>query len=327
MTIYDIAKAARVSTATVSRVLNGSPKVTKATRDKVMAVIERDNYVPSAIAQNLSNRNSLKNVGVICYNLEDAYYARAVSLLERPLRERGYNIILVTTGADTENQAKSVSLLLSKHVDAVVLIGSIFVSGESDDHLAAAAKTVPVFIVNGKISAENAYSFYCDDCEAVRSACERLRSLGRTVAYFYDADTYSSRMKLKGFKSFCQAHGFDFDALSVKCPSSVSGAREAFSRFISARPEVNAVVAGSDLLAAGILAAARDEKISVPDDLRVIGYDDSLVCECTHPALTSINNKIELVCERVVAAIADVFDGKQADSDFKATASVTIRET
>lgn len=327
MTIYDIAKAAGVSIATVSRVLNDSPKVTKATRDRVLAVMERGNYVPSAIAQNLSSRNSLKNIGVICYNFEDVYYARAVSLLERPLREKGYNIILVATGATTDQQAKSVNLLISKHVDAIILIGSVFVSGENDDHLASAAKSVPVLIVNGKISANNAYSFYCDDCDAVLSACRELNALGKTVAYFYDTEAYSARMKLKGFRLYCHSLGVDPDGLAIKCESSVSGARDAFGAFIAAHPEVNAIVASNDLLAAGVLSGARKAGLSVPEDLRVVGYNDSIICECSCPTLTSIDNKIEVICNKVVDTLTEIFDGKETTNEFVVTSSIVVRES
>ncbi len=327
MTIYDIAKAAGVSIATVSRVLNASPKVSKATRDRVMAVVESGNYVPSAIAQNLSSRNSLKNIGVICYNFEDVYYARAVSLLERPLREKGYNIILVATGESREHQAKSVNLLISKHVDAIILIGSVFVSGKNDDHLVAAAKSVPTLIVNGKISANNAYSFYCDDRDAVYTACEKLHEKGRTVAYFYDTEAYSARMKLKGFKEFCADHDIPSDGFAIKCESTVSNARDSFREFYRKHPEVSAVVTSNDLLAAGVLAGARESNLSVPSDLRVIGYNDSVICECACPTLTSIDNKIEIICNKVIDTLIGIFDGERAENEFKVTATVTIRES
>ena len=327
MTIYDIAEAAGVSIATVSRVLNGMPKVSKKTRDKVLAVIESGNYVPSALAQNLSSRNSLKNVGVICYNFEDVYYARAVSLLEKPLREKGYNIILVATGADREHQTKSISLLTAKQVDAIILVGSVFVSGQNDDHLITAAKKLPVLIINGRIPADNCYSFYCDDRLAVSSVCENLASEGKKIAYFYDTEAYSAKMKLKGFKEFCGKINANPDELSVKCQSSPRSAKEEFKKFRLKHPEINAVVASNDLLAAGVSAGAREIGLTVPGDLRVIGYNDSVICECASPALSSIDNKIEDICKKAVETLTGIFNGLPVEKEFKVTATLTERES
>ena len=150
--IYTIASEAGVSIATVSRVLNNSPSVSEKTKEKVFSVIRSHNYVPSAIAQNLSTRTSGNLIGIVCYNLKDLYYATAISLLESALRKRGHHIILSCTGEDYIQKQKSIEMLITKQVDAIILIGSVFLDAHGNNaYLINAAKHCPLVIINGKI--------------------------------------------------------------------------------------------------------------------------------------------------------------------------------
>ncbi len=328
MTIYDIAEKAGVSIATISRVLNNSPKVSPKTRDKVLAVIANSSYVPSAIAQNLSMQNSLKNIGIICYNFEDLYYARAVSLLEKPLREKGYNIILVSTGENAEQKAKSIDLLESKQVDALILIGSVFVSEDDENrHLIQFAKKTPVLIINGKVKADNIYSFYCDDKDAVYRAASKVLERSPHAAYVSDANTYSAKMKINGFLSACAEKGFNGAPFVLTCESSPQCAKDAFVSFYKAHPEIKTVITSNDLVASGIIAGARELNARIPYDLQIIGYNNSVLCECTYPTLTSIDNKIETICEKAISTLANIFEGVQAENNFKVFAELKIRDT
>lgn len=327
MTIYDIAQKAGVSIATVSRVLNESPKVSRSTRDRVLQVIAGSGYVPSAIAQNLSNQNSLKNIGIICYNFEDIYFARAVSLLEKPLREKGYNIILVSTGEDAEQKTKSIKLLESKQIDALILLGSVFVSETGNAELMRFAQKIPVLIISGKITADNIYSFYCDDKEAIYKVTSGVLGKLKSAVYVSDADTYSGRMKINGFLLACKEHGIDGNEFVLSCKSTPSDAMKVFSDFYKEHRDIKAVITSNDLLACGILSAARETGASVPDDLAVIGYNNSVLCECSFPTLTSIDNKIDLICEKAVGTLTAIFDGAPTEKSLKVTASLSVRET
>lgn len=328
MNIYDIAKKANVSIATVSRVINNSPKVSKKTREKVLAVIDNSSYAPSAIAQNLSMQNSLQNIGIICYNFEDLYYARAVSLLEKPLREKGYNIILVTTGDDAEQKAKSMGLLESKQVDALILIGSVFVSDKEDPrNLERLARKMPVLIINGKIRAENVYSFYCDDRAAVYAVASQVLDAEPNVVYVSDAATYSAKMKINGFLAACAEHGYDGAPFVLSCASSPLCAKETFADFYRAHPQIRTVITSNDLVASGIIAAAREADLRIPEDLQIIGYNNSVLCECTYPTLTSIDNKVETICAEAIKTLTALFDGEKAQNDHKVHAELKVRST
>ena len=111
MNIRDIARKSGVSIATVSRVLNGSPHVRETTRQRILAVMEREGYTPNAFARGLG-LNTMKMVGILCTDVSDLYYARAVSLAEKQLRARGFDTLLVCTGDSLARQKQALAGLL-----------------------------------------------------------------------------------------------------------------------------------------------------------------------------------------------------------------------
>ena len=130
ITIYDIAQKCNVSIATVSRVLNGSTRVSEKTRAKVLQVMKEMGYKPNPFARGLG-LDSMKIVGVICTDVADIFYAHAVSLLEDGLRKHHFDVMLSNTGSDTGHNGKYISAMADKHVDAIITIGTPF-SSESD---------------------------------------------------------------------------------------------------------------------------------------------------------------------------------------------------
>lgn len=129
--IYDIAKLSGVSIATVSRVINGSPKVSEKTKQKVMAVMEQESYTPNMFARGLG-LDSAKTIGIICPEIADDYMARSVSYLEKHLHHYGYGCILGCSGTSLEERESYTKLMLSKRIDTLIFVGSIY-AGDSDD--------------------------------------------------------------------------------------------------------------------------------------------------------------------------------------------------
>src|SRR5689334_15616268 len=125
MNIYDIAEKAGVSIATVSRVLNGSSSVSEKTRKKVNEVMQDLGYTPNVFARGLMV-NSMRTLGVMTIDVRDLYYANAIHTIELEARQRGYDLILCSTGEDINEKKKYLKLLLQKRVDGIILIGSVF---------------------------------------------------------------------------------------------------------------------------------------------------------------------------------------------------------
>ena len=171
MTIYDISKKAGVSIATVSRVLNGSTNVKPKTKKKVMDIIEQYGYKPNAFARGLG-LNSMKTIGILCADSSDLYLAKAIYYIEQNLRDNDYNSVLCCTGYEVENKKESLNLLLSQHVDAVIMIGSNFILNNAADnrYINDAAATVPIMLLNADYDCSNVYCTLCDDYKATCDA-------------------------------------------------------------------------------------------------------------------------------------------------------------
>ena len=135
MNIYDIAKLAGVSIATVSRVVNDSPKVSERTKAKVRAIMEEQNYTPNVFARGLG-LNSMNTVGIVCPDVSDTYMACAVAYLEKSLGEYGYDCILYCSGYEPQDKVWAVQRILQKRIDALVLVGSNYVGNETPGDIA-----------------------------------------------------------------------------------------------------------------------------------------------------------------------------------------------
>ena len=328
MNIYNIANEAGVSIATVSRVLNNSPSVSAKTKEKVLSVIGNYNYVPSAIAQNLSLRTSGNLIGIVCYNLQDLYYATAVSLLESSLRKRGHHIILSCTGEDYLQKQKSIEMLITKQVDAVILIGSVFLDEYGNNaYLVNAAKHCPLVIINGKVRSENIYSFYCDDFTAVRECVHKMYQKHRNFLFLYDADTYSGNLKLTGFQEGMKECGLDPTGRTLRCDPTPESAAVRFDEIYDTLKKIGAVITANDVLAAGVLNAALRRNLKVPEDISIVGYNNSIITQCTTPHLSSIDNGLEQLCNMAVEGLTKLLHGESIEGITMVSPHLVLRDT
>lgn len=319
MTIYDIAKQANVSTATVSRYLNGTGYVGKAAAERIAAAIAQSDYTPSGIARKLSSGGRFRLVGVACRNLEDPYYARAVAVIERELRAAGYEIIVACAGESTAEKRATVATLLGKSVDAVIFIGSVFMD-EAGAIILDTARKRPCFVINAAVTGDNIYAAYCDDRAAVKTCAQLLLSEGRErLLYLHDVDTYGSEQKLAGFLA---AGGRDH----LRCPNVFGDIVDWFPEAYRAhRPD--GVLCSNDTAAAAVLAAAARLGLSVPGQLAVVGHNNSLIAQCTTPALTSIDNGVDALSRTTAGNIVALFAGHAVPAAFRADYRIVRRES
>ena len=317
MNIYDISRRAGVSIATVSRVLNNSPHVSENTRKKVMAVIEGTGYVPNAFARGLG-LNTMKTIGLLCPDASDPYLSQALTYLERAFRQQGYDCLLSCTDKELQARQQGVELLKSRHVDGIVLMGSSFIEDvpSDNDYIRDAAQSVPVVLLNGAFPCDNVYGVQCDDQRAVKEATLSLLESGcKRILCLYHSNNYSGRKKLAGYRDAHAQFGravdekllcyFDHDKGSVHqvCETLLQLEREGLA--------FDAVLASEDILAVGALKYAKAAGKRVPEEMSIVGYNNSSLCACTEPELTSVDNKLLAICEHIAATVMGVLEGKE----------------
>lgn len=317
LTIYDISKKAGVSIATVSRVLNGSENVRTSTRKKVMDVIEKYDYTPNAFARGMG-LHSLKTVGILCADSSDLFLAKAVYYLEQELQANGYESLLCCTGYNLDIKKNYLNLILSKKVDSIILVGSNFIgtTEEENQYLKDASTQVPIMLLNASFDYPNVYSTLCDDYTTMFEATSSMIKAGiKDILYLYDSKSYSGAKKLSGFKAAMKEHNVpDYNNLIYYYDGKIDQLNE-ISDFVSniaaSGIKFHGIITSDDSLAIGSIKYAQKNNIRIPEDLQVIGYNNSMLTECCTPGLTSVDNKLETQTHQLVQTLLGVISGNE----------------
>lgn len=328
--IYDVSKKAGVSIATVSRVLNGNPNVSGKTRARVLDVMEELGYTPNVFARGLG-LGTIQTIGIMCSDSSDPYLAHAIYFLEQGLRANGYDSILCCTGSSLETKRQYFDLLRSKKVDAIILAGSKFIEMKAKDnaYIVEASKDLPVMLVNGYLEGENIYCTLCDDRMAAHQAASQLIASGcRDILYLFTSHSYSGANKLKGYQDALNGHGLPVrDAYIRQCGKNVLAARDLLLELHGEGLSFDAVMTSDDTLAVGAVKYAHAAGRSIPDDLSIVGYNNSIYAICTDPEITSIDSKVEALCTTTINTLMGVFGGGNVPSRTTIAADLIKRAT
>ena len=293
MTIYDISKKAGVSIATVSRVLNGSENVRPSTRKKVMDVIDKYDYTPNAFARGMG-LHSLKTIGILCADSSDLFLAKAVYFLEQELQANGYESLLCCTGYNLDIKKNYLNLILSKKVDSIILVGSNFIGSTEDEnqYIKDVSTQVPIMLLSASFDYPNVYSTLCDDYGTMFEATTEMIQAGITdILYLYDSKSYSGLKKLHGFRDAMKEHNIP-----------------GFEKLIHF---YDGNMTSDDSLAIGSIKYAQKKGIRIPEDLSVMGYNNSMLTNCCTPELTSVDNRLETQTHQLVQTLLGVLAGEE----------------
>lgn len=310
VTLEQVAMAAGVSRATASRVVNRSPNVSPDVRRSVEVAIDRLGYVPNRAARSLVTRRS-DSVGVVITEpsgrlFVDPFFPRLLRGISGELAARDLQLVLLMPGSRRE-AAQMESYLAAGHVD-----GALLVSLHGDDPMPErlAARGIPI-VVGGRPPATALVSYVdVDNRQGARSAVEHLASIDRRriATISGPTDMAVGLDRLAGYSDGIAAAGLDWDdGLVATGDFSQEGGARAMRILLARRPDIDAVFAASDLMAAGALQALREAGRRVPSDVAVVGYDDSQVAEMTDPPLTSVRQPIEEMgaeMSRLLVAVA-----------------------
>ncbi|MCX7568977.1 substrate-binding domain-containing protein [Tumebacillus sp. DT12] len=287
-TIYDVAREAGVSMATVSRVLNGTAVVKEETKAKVLAAIELLGYRPNAVARGLASKRT-KSIGVILPDVSDLFHAEILRGIEDIATMYQYHIILANSDAREAREIDLIGTMWEKQVD-----GLLFISEKITPDIVRTFEQAQLPVVlcatddpEGRIPAVS-----IDNQSAARDAVDYFLEKGvRRIAYLGGPTAHPVTMeRLKGYTAAFQAAGLPFDqelvlhADTLKYEDGYAQAK----RFLDQGHTAEAVVAASDELALGYLNAVRDRGGKAPDDVLLLGFDNTRLSTMTRPELSVI---------------------------------------
>ncbi len=310
VTINEIAKMAHVSKSTVSRVINKSGPVSKQTKEAVLSAIASVNFQPSPIARGLALKKT-NTIGLVIQDIRNPYYALACWHVERFLRPYGYITIMCNADNDSEIEQSILTAMTNHSVDGVLVIG-----GEQDySHVLEGdgVESIPLVLVDREASGRMLTSVTLDNEYGGQLAVDYLFSLGHErIAYVTSDFTVAEKQRLQGYMTEHRNRGIAVDSeliISLEEGQWHEGDLNRILRIFSLNHRPTALFASNDFKALQVLRLFRRNNISIPDDISVIGFDDTEIASVVHPALTTIHQPIGRMVELGAKLLLDQLDG------------------
>lgn len=287
VTIGDVARRARVSTATVSRVLSGVGGARRETSERVISAARDLGYRPSGIARSLKLRTT-RTLGLIVTDIENPFFPQLVRAVEDAAQADGYALLLCNAADDPEREASYLDLLVDRRVDGVIIAASSLGARHGEW---LADPPLPVVLVNAPASDVALPSIASDNRSGGRIAAEHLVALGHRRIGVLTAGPRNpdAGARLAGVRDALDAAGIDRGGPAVVTGAAdVSGGEAAMTELLHRHLDVTGVVAYNDLMAIGALRAIRAAGRRVPEDVSVVGFDDVQLAAFLEPPLTTV---------------------------------------
>ncbi|OIH95880.1 MULTISPECIES: LacI family DNA-binding transcriptional regulator [unclassified Curtobacterium] len=299
-TIYDVAARAGVSKSLVSLVLQRSSRVSDQRREAVLKAIQELDYRPSTAAVSLAGTRS-RTVGVVLDDFRNQWFVDLLTGLRESLQDQGHRLVVADRFLNTGLDASPVEGFLSMRVEGIVI------AGEPDTDLAIPA-SMPLVIAGGRVSIPRADTVANDDRAGGGMAAEHLLDLGHTRLGFVGARSAASAERRAGFEAAASGRASVCVTVLPEEPTEDAGSR-GLRALLDEHPDVTAVFAANDVMALGAMSELAERGLRVPEDVSVIGYDDTPVAATRYVGLTSIDDRsVEIgrgAGERLLARIAD----------------------
>ncbi|KYD10751.1 catabolite control protein A [Heyndrickxia sporothermodurans] len=288
ITIYDVAREANVSMATVSRVVNGNPNVKPATRKKVVEVIERLGYRPNAVARGLASKKTT-TVGVIIPDISNIFFAELARGIEDIATMYKYNIILSNSDQNKEKELHLLNTMLGKQVDGIV-----FMSGNiSEEHVTEFERSPVPIVLAGSIEPFNKIpSVNINYKEAAFDATTEFIEKGHKHIAFVVGPLHNpinKEQKLEGYKEALSKAGIPFnEEYVIEGDYTYDSGIEAWQKLNTLPERPTAIYVGNDEMALGVIHGAQDSGLIIPEQVEIITSDNTKLAQMVRPQLTSV---------------------------------------
>ena len=326
-TLDDVALAAGVSTATVSRCLNEKQKVSPKTLGRVMEAIENLGYTPNFNARAMAAKRS-STIGAIIPTMENAIFARGLQAFQESLYELGYNLLVSSSAYQPKLEAEQIRELVARGADGLLLIGY-----ERDQKIYDYLERRRIPTVLAWASSSNAAQACVgfNNQSAMRSLADIViemghRQIGVISGQIQGNDRAAGR--LAGIKESLRAHGLDAENLNViETQYEIERGGEAFEQLMKAQPRPTAVMCGNDVLAAGAISKARDLGLDVPNDVSITGFDDIELASHVWPPLTTVHVPHRQMGRDAAQVLIDLVETGSTKAHRELNVSIVMRES
>lgn len=329
--IQDVARLAQVSLSTVSGVLNEKDNIRPETRQRVLDVIAQLGYTPNLFASNLARRRT-KLIGIIVSDLLNPFFAETARALDARARQQGYSTFLTSTDFNLERQCEAVKQMMSLRVAGIAMMTS-----ENDPEAFALLKAsgTPAVYMDNNHSAPHIGTVRVDKRHGMFLAVQHLLQLGhRRIVLIKNsqqqdgAPMFSHMERQLGFEEALQGYDpkeMDVHIIDEPGEPAAAGLR-AVERALK-EYEFTAVVAINDLVALGAFRGLQAAGLSIPQDVSVVGFDDTYLCRFLHPPLTTVATPREDLARSVLDMLFHYVDGDDNVQEPVLPAQIVLRES
>lgn len=320
--IREVARLAGVSPATVSRVINGTAKVSAEKRARVLEVISATEFVPNEVARSLF-RKSAKLIGLIIPSIKNPYFTQVASVIEHLATENGYRVFLCDARDDIEKEQAAIQTLVSMNADGIIIAST---NERIEDYLSMCQ--IPVVAVDTMFSNKDVAAYvYSDYYTGGRMAMEHLLNCGceNIVCIKGPQHLYSAKCRYEGYRDVCSERGIKEQVVS--CDYDFEAGLAMTEELLRIYPDVDGIIACNDVVALSTYKVLYRQGIPVPDQVQLIGFDDIMWSNLFTPALTTISQPIQEIATRAAELIIDInnYEGKGAEIVYPV--ELIVRET
>lgn len=304
-TIHDVARRAQVSVSTVSRAFTMPELVRPATREQILRAADELGYRPNRAARGLITGKT-GNLGIVVPDLQNPFFPSVVSGAQAQARQADYAVFLADSGEDPRLEAELIHAM-TKQVDGVIVCSSRM----DVNDLRRASESTTLVLLNRKNP--GAPAVLMDSADGIRQAVEHLAALGHRRCAFLSGprNSWSNKERRRGLRSASRLYGVEIVELGPFAPVFEAGLQAAD---IALASNVTAIIAFNDLMALGVLNRLNDRKISVPEDISVVGFDDIAMAGMCTPQLTTIEMPMQLGGRAAVDLLLDQLGSGDGDS-------------
>jgi DNA-binding LacI/PurR family transcriptional regulator len=327
-TIYEVARAAGVSTATVSRALNGSAQVAERTRHRITEAIAALGYQPNHVARSLVLK-ATHTIAVLLPDITNPFFPALVKGVQLAADEEGYAVLLAHTGGDPAKEESYFQVLRGQQVDGVLLVGLV---SAPESLKGLVGRGLPVVTLDRPVDLPGSATVRVDHKAGGQLATEYLLELGhRRIAHISGPKGLGvTQERLDGYGRALSDHGVSFDeGLIAEGDFSEDGGYRGIQELLRVRVRFTALFAANDLSAIGAMTALREYGLNVPGDVSVVGFDDIHVASYTSPKLTTIRQPIYDMGRAAAKLLIDAREKKVSlkDKTMIFTGELVVRES
>jgi LacI family transcriptional regulator len=326
-TLQDVARMAKVSTATVSRCFNTPDKVIETTRDRVLEIVEEFGYTPHFGGRTLASNRS-NTVGAIIPTIDNAIFARGIQAFQETLAQNNVTLLIASSGYDPEREFQQIRSLISQGADGLLLIGHARPI-KTYDFLQR--RQIPYVVTWNYREDSNSFNVGFDNRKAGSKITNEILKFGhKRIAVITGHTEFNDRAldRLNGVRDAMKSSGIsELNLAIISTTYSLKSGADAFEDFMTRKPRPTVIMCGNDVLATGAITRANEMGIKVPYDVSVTGFDDIDLAEVVQPKLTTVHVPHRRMGKSSAKLLLDILNGKQDCQSLELEIEIVLRQS